>query len=552
VGNPDPRRDLPVDALTPAESVAEAQSPVSAEAARRRTFAIIAHPDAGKTTLTEKLLLRGGAIQLAGAVRAKGNARRTRSDWMKIEQDRGISVATSVMTFERGGLVFNLLDTPGHEDFSEDTYRTLTAVDAAVMVLDAAKGIEAQTKKLFEVCRLRNVPIITFINKLDREGRDPFDLLDEIEQMLALDVTPASWPIGMGRDFLGTYDLFQNTLLLFDRGHGDRIVEPVRCSGLDDPKLEQLLPAEAILKLRDEVEMAKGLCPDFDLESYRAGHLTPVYFGSAINNFGVRELLRGIGELAPPPRPQPAEPRPIAPEEGRVTGFVFKVQANIDPQHRDRIAFLRVCSGRFRRGMKLKHGRSGRMMAVQNPVFFLARDRNLAEEAWPGDILGIPNHGTLRIGDTLTEGDAIRVTGIPNFAPEILRRVRLDDPMKSKHLRKALEQLAEEGVTRIFKPLAGGDWVVGVVGPLQLDVLAARIKTEYELGVRFEPAPYETARWVAADDKLDLQRFVDGNRSVLAEDHDAAPVFLARNSWELNQIQKEWPAVRFQETREQS
>jgi peptide chain release factor 3 len=522
------------------------------EVARRRTFAIISHPDAGKTTLTEKLLLFGGAIQMAGEVKARGERRRVRSDWMAVEQERGISVSSAVMSFETDGLAFNLLDTPGHQDFSEDTYRTLTAVDSAVMVIDAARGIQEQTKKLFEVCRLRDVPIITFINKLDREGRDPFDLLDEIEQMLALDVTPASWPIGMGRDFLGTYDLFQNTLLLFDRGHGDRIVEPVRCSGLDDPKLEQLLPAEAILKLRDEVEMAKGLCPDFDLESYRAGHLTPVYFGSAINNFGVRELLRGIGELAPPPRPQPAEPRPIAPEEGRVTGFVFKVQANIDPQHRDRIAFLRVCSGRFRRGMKLKHGRSGRMMAVQNPVFFLARDRNLAEEAWPGDILGIPNHGTLRIGDTLTEGDAIRVTGIPNFAPEILRRVRLDDPMKSKHLRKALEQLAEEGVTRIFKPLAGGDWVVGVVGPLQLDVLAARIKTEYELGVRFEPAPYETARWVAADDKLDLQRFVDGNRSVLAEDHDAAPVFLARNSWELNQIQKEWPAVRFQETREQS
>jgi peptide chain release factor 3 len=527
-------------------------SSLAEEVARRRTFAIISHPDAGKTTLTEKLLLFGGAIQLAGEVKARGERRRVRSDWMDVERERGISVSSAVMSFETDGLAFNLLDTPGHQDFSEDTYRTLTAVDSAVMVLDAARGIQEQTKKLFEVCRLRDVPIITFVNKMDREARDPFDLLDEIEQTLALDVTPASWPIGMGRDFLGTYDLFENSLVLFDRRSGARIIEPVRLKGLDDPTLAQHLPEAAIKKLREEVEMVRGLCPEFDLDSYRAGHLTPVYFGSALNNFGVRELMRGIGLLAPPPRPQPAEPRPIAPDEPTVAGFVFKVQANIDPQHRDRVAFLRLCSGRFRRGMKLRHGRSGRMMAVQNPVFFLARDRNLAEEAWPGDILGIPNHGTLRIGDTLTEGEAIRITGIPNFAPEILRRVRLDDPMKSKHLRKALEQLAEEGVTRIFKPFAGGDWVVGVVGPLQLDVLTARIKTEYDLGVRFEPAPYETARWVEADDKLDLERFLAANRSVLAEDHDAAPVFLARNAWELRQIQKEWPVIRFNETREQS
>ncbi len=338
------------------------------------------------------------------------------------------------MTFEHDGLTFNLLDTPGHQDFSEDTYRTLTAVDSAVMVLDAAKGIETQTLKLFEVCRLRDVPIITFINKLDREARDPFDLLDEIERTLALDVTPASWPIGMGRDFLGTYDLFHDALLLFERGAGERVTEPVRCEGLDDPKLATLLPAAALAKLREEVAMARGLCPPFDLETYRDGHLTPVYFGSALNNFGVRELLRGIADVAPPPRPQPAEPHPIDPADTAVTGFVFKVQANMDPQHRDRVAFLRLCSGRFRRGMKLRHSRSGRQMAIQNPVFFLARDRNLAEEAWPGDIIGIPNHGTLRIGDTLTEGEDVRFTGIPNFAPEILRRVRLDDPMKAKHL----------------------------------------------------------------------------------------------------------------------
>ena len=521
------------------------------EIARRRTFAIISHPDAGKTTLTEKLLLFGGAIQLAGEVKARGERRRVRSDWMEVERERGISVSSAVMTFEHEGLTFNLLDTPGHQDFSEDTYRTLTAVDSAVMVLDAARGIEAQTLKLFEVCRLRDVPIITFINKLDREARDPFDLMDEIEKQLALDVTPASWPIGMGRDFLGTYDLFADALLLFQRGAGERIVEPVRLKGLDDPRLAELLPAHAVAKLREEVTMARELCPRFDRDAYRQGHMTPVYFGSALNNFGVRELLDGIAALAPPPRPQPALPHAIDPADPAVAGFVFKVQANIDPQHRDRIAFLRLCSGRFRRGMKLKHSRSGRMMSVQNPVFFLARERNLAEEAWPGDILGIPNHGSLRIGDTLTEGEAIRVTGIPNFAPEILRRVRLDDPMKSKHLRRALEQLAEEGVTRIFKPLVGGDWIVGVVGALQLEVLAARIKSEYELGVRFEPAPYDGARWIEGE-AAEVKRFVDANRSAVAEDHDNAPVYLARNSWDLNTTIREWPALRFSATREQA
>jgi peptide chain release factor 3 len=524
---------------------------LAAEIARRRTFAIISHPDAGKTTLTEKLLLFGGAIQLAGEVKARGERRRVRSDWMEVERERGISVSSAVMSFEHAGLAFNLLDTPGHQDFSEDTYRTLTAVDSAVMVIDAARGIEAQTLKLFEVCRLRDVPIITFVNKLDREGRDPFDLMDEIERLLALDVAPASWPIGMGRDFLGTYDLFADALLLFERGAGERLVEPVRCQGLDDPKLGEKLPAGALAKLRDEVAMARGLCPAFDRQSYREGHMTPVFFGSAINNFGVRELLQGIAALAPSPRPQPALPHAIDPAESKVTAFAFKVQANIDPQHRDRVAFLRICSGRFRRGMKLKHGRSGRVMSVQNPVFFLARERNLAEEAWPGDIVGIPNHGTLRIGDTLFEGEPFRVTGIPNFAPEILRRVRLDDPMKSKHLRRALEQLAEEGVTRIFKPLVGGDWIVGVVGALQLEVLAARIKSEYDLGVRFEGAPYETARWVEGP-PAELERFIDGNRSTLAEDHDKAPVYLARNAWDLNTTIRDWPSLRFTATREQA
>ena len=526
------------------------------EIACRRTFAIISHPDAGKTTLTEKLLLFGGAIQLAGEVKARGDRRRARSDWMAIERERGISVSSAVMTFEHDGLTFNLLDTPGHQDFSEDTYRTLTAVDSAVMVLDAAKGIEEQTRKLFEVCRLRDVPILTFVNKLDRESRDPFDLLDEIEQSLALDVTPASWPIGMGRDFLGTYDLFANALLLFERNAHDRVVEPVRCSGLDDPELLRRLPKAAVAKLREEVEMARGLCPPFDPRAFREGHLTPVFFGSALNNFGVRELLHGVAELAPAPRPQPAlgadGPQPILPDEPDVAGFVFKVQANVDPQHRDRVAFVRLASGRFTRGMKLKNIRTGRVMSVQSPVFFLARERNLAEEAWPGDIIGIPNHGSLRIGDTLTEGAAIRVTGIPSFAPEILRRVHLDDPMKSKHLRHALEQLAEEGVTRVFKPASGGDWIVGVVGALQLDVLAARLQAEYGLATRLDGAPYQAARWLEADDPAEMERFRLRNPSASAEDHDGVPVFLARNAWDLRTTIEEWPKLRFRETREQS
>ena len=401
------------------------------------------------------------------------------------------------------------------------------------------------------MCRLRDVPIITFVNKLDREARDPFELLDEVERKLALDVVPASWPIGMGRDFLGTYDLFNDALLLFDRDDRDHVTEAVRCAGLDDPKLATLLPEAALKRLRDEVDMARGLTKTFDREAYLQGHMTPVFFGSALNNFGVRELLHGIGVLAPSPRPQPALPQPIEPSNPKVAGFVFKVQANIDPQHRDRVAFLRLCSGKFTRGMKLKHARSGKTMSIQNPVLFLARERNLAEEAWPGDILGIPNHGTLRIGDTLTEGQDIRITGIPSFAPEILRRVRLEDPMKSKHLKRALEQLAEEGVTRVFKPLVGGDWIVGVVGALQLDVLAARIKSEYDLGVHFEQSQFETARWLAGPAE-ELKRFEDGNRSLMAEDHDGVKVFMARNNWDLDRMTKDWPALRFSATREQT
>ncbi len=516
--------------------------------AARRTFAIIAHPDAGKTTLTEKLLLFGGAIQQAGAVKAKGDRRRARSDWMKVEQERGISVASSVMTFEYEGRTFNLLDTPGHEDFSEDTYRTLSAVDSAVMVLDAAKGIETQTLKLFEVCRLRDVPIITFINKLDREGREPFDLLDEIEHALALTVTPASWPIGMGRNFLGCYDLLHDRLLLMRRGGMDN--EGEACNGIDDPRLDGVLGAAAATKLREDIAMVRGLCPPFDPKSFLEGHLTPVFFGSAVNNFGVRELLRGLAAYAPAPCPRPALERVVQPDEAAVTGFVFKIQANMDPKHRDRIAFVRLCSGHFRRGAKLKHSRSGKIINVHNPVLFLARERELAEEAVAGDIIGIPNHGQLRIGDALSEGEVLHFTGIPSFAPEILRRVRSDDPMKAKHLARALLQLAEEGAGSVFKPLLGADWIVGVVGVLQFEVLADRIRTEYAIAVRFEDAPIHTARWVQADDALRLKKFIEDNRAAIAEDHDGSPVFLARNAWHLDRAIEDWPGIRFLKTRE--
>jgi len=522
------------------------------QVAQRRTFAIISHPDAGKTTLTEKLLLFGGAIQAAGAVKARGDRRRARSDWMKVERERGISVASSVMTYEWGDCTFNLLDTPGHEDFSEDTYRTLTAVDSAVMVLDAAKGIEAQTLKLFEVCRLRDVPIATFINKMDREARDPFELLDEVEQTLALDVTPASWPIGMGRSFLGCYDLLRDRLILMPRGKAETVTEGIACAGLDDPKLDELLPAEALAKLREDVEMARGLCPDFDLESYLEGHLTPVYFGSALNSFGVRELLEGLAANAPAPRPQAAQDRAVAPNETKVSGFVFKVQANMDPKHRDRIAFVRLASGHFKRGMKLCHVRSGKVMNVHNPVLFLARDRELAEEAWAGDIIGIPNHGTLRIGDALTEGEEIHFSGIPSFAPELLRRVRPDDPMKAKHLGRALEQLAEEGAARVLRPLIGNDWIVGVVGALQFEVLGDRIRTEYGIPVHYEPAALHAARWVSAADAAELKRFTDANRSAVGRDHDGDPVFMARNAWHLTTTADDWPGVAFHKTKEQA
>ena len=518
----------------------------------RKTFAIISHPDAGKTTLTEKLLLFGGAIQQAGAVKARGENRRAHSDWMKVEQERGISVASSVMTFEYNGITFNLLDTPGHEDFSEDTYRVLTAVDSAIMVLDSAKGIETQTKKLFEVCRLRDVPILTFINKLDREGQDPFALLDEIEKTLALDVTPASWPIGSGKDFLGCYDLLGDRLILMNKtGNKSQINATIEtCNGLDDEKLDKLLPSHMAEKLREDVEMIKELCPKCDLEAYLSGTLTPVFFGSAINNFGVREVLEGLHNIAPTPRPHPAVEREIKPDENKVSGFVFKIQANMDPKHRDRIAFMRICSGHFKRGMKLLQVRTGKEIKVPTPVMFLAQERELAEDAFAGDIIGIPNHGQLRIGDTLTEGEKFNFTGIPAFAPELLKSVRALDPLKSKHLGDALKQIAEEGGASIFKPIIGAEWIVGVVGVLQFEVMADRIKNEFGLPVMFEPTQYYTARWVSCDDKAEWSKFENTNRMNLAEDNDGAVVFLARNAWHLNKTMEDFPKIKFTKTHE--
>ncbi len=500
--------------------------------------------------MTEKLLLFGGAIHMAGHVQARADRRRTQSDWMEIERARGISISSSVMTFEYAGITFNLLDTPGHQDFSEDTYRTLTAVDSAIMVIDAAKGIEQQTRKLFEVCRMRDIPIITFINKVDREGRDPFELLDEIESTLALDVTPVTWPVGMGTDFHGCYDLRANRFLTSREGRNGTFNLSLDCSGPEDAQLDARVRAPILAAFHEAVDLTTAAYPALDLDSYRAGHMTPVFFGSALKEYAVDTLIKTLAEIAPPPLPRPAEPRNVDPAEERVTGFVFKVQANMDPNHRDRVAFLRLCSGRFRRGMKLKQVRTGRTLAVRNPILFFARERDLVDEAMPGDIIGIPNHGTLRVGDTLTEGEDIRFTGIPNFAPEILRRVRLDDPIRSKQLHRALDDLAEEGVTQVFRPLLSTDWIVGVVGQLQLDVLSSRVALEYGVSVGFEPTQFETARWVSSKDPAALKRFIERNRSSIAMDRDDSPVFMAPDAWTLRRRIEEWPDLAFATTRE--
>ena len=513
--------------------------------ARRRTFAIISHPDAGKTTLTEKILLFGGAIQLAGEVRAKANRRQTRSDWMGIERERGISVVTSVMTFEYDDCVFNLLDTPGHEDFSEDTYRTLTAVDSAVMVIDAAKGIEARTRKLFEVCRLRDIPIVTFINKMDRETRDPFDLLDEIEKTLALDATPLSWTIGRGRSLAGAYDIRRKTF----RALGKDAVD-IPASGPEDPAIAALLPEHERAAAIEEMTLAVEGCRPFDKQAFLEGHLTPVLFGSALKEFGVRDLIDAMAEFAPPPRAQAASTRVVDADEPKMTGFVFKIQANMDPNHRDRIAFMRVCSGKLQRGMRAKLIRTGKSITLSAPQFFFAQDRSLAEEAFAGDVVGIPNHGLLRIGDTLTEGEEIVFRGVPSFAPEILRRVKLADAMKAKKLREALQQMAEEGVVQVFLPHDGASAIVGVVGALQLDVLTERLNAEYGLPVSFEQSRFEICRWVSCDDRVELDKFVSAYPSSMAADLDGSPVFMASSAFNLRYEQERWPNIAFTDVKD--
>jgi peptide chain release factor 3 len=528
--------------LSAADSIPQtlAATPLGRQVERRRTFAIISHPDAGKTTLTEKLLLFGGAINLAGQVKAKRDRRSTRSDWMAIERERGISVVTSVMTFDYDGRVFNLLDTPGHEDFSEDTYRTLTAVDSAVMVIDAAKGIEARTRKLFEVCRLRDIPIVTFINKMDRESRDPFDLLDEIEKTLALDTTPMTWPIGRGRDFAGTYDIVSGEMRLI--AEDGRTVAP---QPLDLASLAAKNPMLDAAAIEEELALVKEACRPFDMASFREGHLTPVFFGSALKNFGVKDLLDALASFAPPPRAQDSNARKIDAHEPAMTAFVFKIQANMDPNHRDRIAFARLCSGKLNRGMKARLTRTGKPITLAQPQFFFAQDRALADEAYAGDVVGIPNHGTLRIGDTLTEGEELAFLGVPNFAPEILRRVKLADPMKAKKLKEALQQMAEEGVVQVFRPLDGAPALVGVVGPLQLDVLKERLAQEYGLDIGFDTPEFQLARWISAGDDKTLNEFVQAHYSSCAEDLDGDRVFMARNQFILDYTGERAPGIVF-------
>ncbi len=532
--------ESPTAVVAPAETRVRPGGEIAREVARRRTFAIISHPDAGKTTLTEKLLLFGGAIQLAGQVRAKGDRRRTRSDWMAIERARGISVVTSVMTFEYRDTVFNLLDTPGHEDFSDHTYRTLTAVDAAIMVIDAARGIEARTRKLFEICRLRDIPIITFINKMDRESQEPLELLDEIEKTLALDTAPMVWPIGRGRDFRGTYDLLSKHITRLDEDP-----DGIATSGPADPIIDTLVDSDTAARWREEMDLVEGACGQFDLEAFRHGTLTPVYFGSALKNFGVRNLLDALVAYAPPPRAQKAAARMVEATEPTMSGVVFKIQANMDPNHRDRIAFMRVCSGKLTRNMRVKVVRTGKTMAITSPQFFFAQDRSIAEEAFAGDVVGIPNRGTLRIGDALTEGEDLKFLGIPSFAPEILRRIRLEDAIRAKKLREALQEMAEEGVVQLFSPIDGSPPVVGVIGALQLDVLADRLANEYGLPVGFDPAPCDTVRWISAENRADLDKFIERNRLQIANDLDGDPVFMAQSAFTLNWIEERSPEVKF-------
>jgi len=524
-------------------------SEVLSELKRRRTFAIISHPDAGKTTITEKLLLFGGAIQLAGSVKGRKAARHATSDWMEMEKERGISVTTSVMQFEHKNAIINLLDTPGHEDFSEDTYRTLTAVDSALMVIDSAKGVEERTINLMEVCRLRTTPILTFINKLDREGREPIELLDEVEHVLKIQCAPMTWPIGMGKRFKGVYHLYKDEIHLFSPQHGGRIAEAEVIKGLDSPKLDALLGDQAE-ELRIEIELVKGASHEFSLEAYLAGEQTPVFFGSAINNFGILELLDAFAEFAPPPLQRAAEQRVVDPEEEKFTGFVFKIQANMDPAHRDRVAFMRICSGKFDKGMKIHHVRIGKAIQVANAITFQADTRKAVEEAYPGDIIGLHNHGTIQVGDTFTQGETLKFGGIPYFAPELFRRVVLKDPLRAKALQKGLVQLTEEGATQLFRPLKNNDLILGAVGVLQFDVTAHRLKNEYNVECVYDAVNVSTVRWVSSDKPAKMEEFKNKVFENLAEDGGGFLVYLATSRVNLQLTQERWPDIKFSATRE--
>ena len=522
---------------------------IAGEVARRRTFGIISHPDAGKTTLTEKLLLFSGAIQMAGAVKARKSGRHATSDFLDIEKQRGISVASSVMQFEYRDHVVNLLDTPGHQDFSEDTYRVLTAVDSALMVIDAAKGVEAQTIKLLDVCRMRDTPIVTFMNKMDREVRDSLELLDEVESVLKIQCAPVTWPLGMGKTFRGVYHLLRDEILLFTPGEerADGEVEIIK--GIDNPVLAERFPLE-IEQLKMEVELVHGASHPFDLERFLAGKQTPVFFGSAINNFGVREILNALIDWAPPPRGRDASVREVQPTEQPFSGFVFKIQANMDPAHRDRIAFLRVCSGHFERGMKMKHLRIGKEIRVSSVVTFMASSREQVEEAYAGDIIGLPNHGNMQIGDSFSEGEMLQFTGIPYFAPDFFRVVRIRNPLKIKQLHKGLQQLGEEGAVQVFKPMDGGDLIIGAVGMLQFDVVASRLQGEYGVDAMFESASISSARWVSCDDRKMLGDFEKALSHNLAIDAAGNLAYLAPNNVNLRLTQERWPKVVFHDTRE--
>jgi peptide chain release factor 3 len=522
---------------------------IATEVARRRTFAIISHPDAGKTTLTEKLLLFGGAIQLAGTVKGRKAARHATSDWMRLEQQRGISVTSSVMQFPYGDCVVNLLDTPGHEDFSEDTYRTLTAVDSALMVIDCAKGVEERTIKLMEVCRLRDTPIMTFINKLDREGRAPIELLDEIEKVLGVATAPVTWPIGMGRELKGIYHLVLDRIYVYAAGERGRVGENIVIEGLHSPAGRELLGQHAAA-FDEEIELVRGATQEFDFDAYRAGKQTPVFFGSAISNFGVQELLEAFTQHAPGPLSRATRQRSVEPNEEKLTGFVFKIQANMDPSHRDRIAFMRLCSGKYTRGMRLHHVRLDKDVRIADALTFLASDRSAAEDAYAGDIIGLHNHGTINIGDSFTEGEELAFTGIPNFAPEMFRRAVLKDPLKMKALGKGLGQLCEEGATQLFKPLRNNDQILGAVGQLQFEVVAFRLQDEYAVQCAFEPIGVHTARWVQCADAKMLEEFRAKAYEHLALDHSGALVYLAPSRVNLHLTIERWPGIVFRETRE--